>query len=263
MELQLKTYTGKEIAKWFGIGYSTYNNNKTKYLTILSEYCEFKNHGRSGIEITKILDDEKLFYQKSSVYQQLKDDFDYYWEKDKVTSAAYIASKLYKEGKYNVAESTLYKYIRQIKNELYGKCILLYQPAQGTKGSSVKLWVKSTKEGYCFLTEEEQKEKARLISKLDPKYIEYLYQLVAEENDDKKRNKIIQEIKDLNQFGIEFRDVLFEFNKKYDCYLVQGTVIYCKNKTYFRDDCGNIYEVINGKIMGEKLKLSDDFFQDK
>ena len=40
--------------------------------------------------------------------------------------------------------------------------------------------------------------------------------------------------------------------------IFQGTVIYCKNKTYFRDDCGNIYEVINGKIMGEKLKLSDD-----
>ena len=78
MELELKVYTGKELAKWFGCCYQSFRNNKTKYLAILSEYCEFKNHGKKGIEITKILDDEKLFYQKSSVYQQLKDDFDYW-----------------------------------------------------------------------------------------------------------------------------------------------------------------------------------------
>lgn len=71
-ELELKTYTQKELAEWFGITYNTFRMLKDKKLEELREYAEYniinsKNGRLKGIQITSIY---CPIYYKSN-----KDDF--------------------------------------------------------------------------------------------------------------------------------------------------------------------------------------------
>jgi len=41
LELKLGKMTSREVAQWMGVSYNTYKNHISKYLELLSPFCEF------------------------------------------------------------------------------------------------------------------------------------------------------------------------------------------------------------------------------
>lgn len=165
MELRLGKMTNREIAEWFGIKPNTLSKNKEKKLEELSFFA--KHHLE---ESGKIFIDEIYIpvYEKQTKknFEKVKSKFDEAWAENGIDTCKDVSDKIYlllvkDDGKFNLKESTVYKYTRQSRDELYGKPYCY----SGTKGCCKYVFAKKTENGYELFNEEEEKIKKELIKK--------------------------------------------------------------------------------------------------
>ena len=118
-ELKLGKMTLKELANWFGIGYSSIRNKREKYFKELEEYADFKAGERGGVEILNIY--IPVYVKKDNNYQQIKQKIPAAWDKSGLDLKKNVAQKLYSKEEFSIKYSTVYSYVCKASNELYGK----------------------------------------------------------------------------------------------------------------------------------------------
>ena len=118
-ELKLGKMTLKELANWFGIGYSSIRNKREKYFQELEEYADFKAGERGGVEILNIY--IPVYVKKDNNYQQIKQKIPAAWDKSGLDLKKNVAQKLYSKEEFSIKYSTVYSYVCKASNELYGK----------------------------------------------------------------------------------------------------------------------------------------------
>lgn len=118
-ELKLGKITLKELASWFGIGYSSIRNRREKYFKELEEYAHFKANEHGGVEILQIYISE--YVHKDSNYQRIKQSIPSTWDKSGLDLKKNVAQKLYSTEEFNIKYNTVYSYVCKASNELYGK----------------------------------------------------------------------------------------------------------------------------------------------
>jgi hypothetical protein len=160
-QLILGKITSKELAEWFGIKYKSYLNNKTKYLQILEDFCDF-DAIYGGIEVKEI-------YLDTYVKNMRQVDNENYCkeiercaqEQDGLSTVAGMTRKFQY---YNVEDYADYSE-RQVQRKLTKtKTLLFGRPANsifsiGSIGACEIVWAIKLDNfnNYRHLTEEEQK----------------------------------------------------------------------------------------------------------
>ena len=211
----------------------SFANRKKKKLDELREYAEFEEL-RGKINITKILDCEKLVYVKknSKNYRIIKEEFDNTWDKSNLDTCANVAKKIKaKRQDLTLKLSSTENYTRLVRTELYGKPF----GEKGILGKCESIWCKKYEDHYEYLTEEEEKLRKDILNKwYDPnKSVEQ--QMYVHEMVDKgiiKAEVAWDLLKEISNMDNSFRGYLSEIQEKLGCQIVRGTVIFRDGTEY-------------------------------
>lgn len=144
MQLRLGKMTGRELAEWMKISYSTYRNNPTKYIQRLEDYCEYEQV-RGGAIIKEIYLHE---YNKNLKTDLTKIYLEALQECNNVISLTGLEA----------TKSVSTYQSRKIRNKLFGdKPKNLDKNAHGLIGSRERIWaIKLGENQYRDFTEEEE-----------------------------------------------------------------------------------------------------------
>ena len=164
MELHLGKMTSEELARWFGIAYGTYKNNRAKKLEELKNFADF-DEIYGGIYITNI---KEPTYNKNS--QKIRELYQKGFEelRSPIDTVSNINNKIFE--KYGKELTTLsspqsgYHYAIEVRNANYG----IPFKEVGKLGRCYYLWCKVERKNDNELyfvqlsPEEEQKKKILL-----------------------------------------------------------------------------------------------------
>lgn len=216
MELEERLYSVAEIAEWFGIKPDSIYSLKAQKMKELKEYCDFIDHGKAGIEITKVYN---AVYVKPALKKVAEKVFNKFWLKygKFVDSQERIAKELQKkEPDYDF--NTLLAAVRQHRKKHYGSPNLTW----GKSGVSKFNFVKVNENGYYenFSPEEEQKKNEVAKDFLVHNGHIQMYQrlMAAKQSRDNKEitndeyNEIFQGV--LESFEKDWNDFQFQFEKE-------------------------------------------------
>lgn len=167
-ELHLGKMTTKELMKWFKVGHDRYYKEKEALFTELRDYCTFKPvYG--GIEVTEIKD-YVYTNRRDAVYQKVVNYLKENWPDNEPTSATDLTDNLWTEQFEEAAllkQSTIYRYVRTARNELFGNPKYFGKDDSGQVGISTYVLCtrdKKTKK-LRFFTKEELKVKRAMLLK--------------------------------------------------------------------------------------------------
>lgn len=152
--------TGREIAEWLGIKYSTYSRNPNKYLAHLEGYCEFEKVW-GGVNILEIFIPEyngDISSKLAKIYIQ-----EIVNSETKLSSAAGLARKLkaFNDDYKDMKLDTLEYQIRKVGNITFGKTNYINKGIdfenKGTHGYRFGVWAIKVNDFnlYRHLTQEE------------------------------------------------------------------------------------------------------------
>ena len=226
MELKLGKMTNKELAEWFGITEGTFKNNKVKKLDELKLFADFiEQNGK--IYIREIYEPIYNKQQKKTL-QKVVDKIDEVWNINGLDTCSHVGAQicelLNKEG-FQRQESTIVKYTREGRNELYGKPFV----GEGKLGKCIYIWCKrNPKTGeYSLLTEEEQKIKEELQKKYfgdtTEKQILVKAMLEAKEITKDEAWDILEEM--TNMKNNNFLSFLKDLQERLHCQVIRGTLV--------------------------------------
>ena len=114
-KLECKKYSNKELAEWFGVGYSTYRNKKEKYLEELKIYADYHLEGE---KTKKIVIDEvyvEEYEPEMTTYEKVQSKVDLVWSDDGLDSCARVGDEIYEllvdeDENFKIKPSTVYNY---------------------------------------------------------------------------------------------------------------------------------------------------------
>ena len=166
MELHLGKMTSEELARWFGIAYGTYKNNRAKKLEELKNFADFEEI-RGGVNIKNII---SPLYNKNS--QKIRELYQKGFEelRSPIDTVSNINNKIFE--KYGKELTTLsspqsgYHYAIEVRNANYGVPF----KEVGKLGRCYYLWCKVEKRSdnelyFVQLSPEEEEKKKVLLKK--------------------------------------------------------------------------------------------------
>ena len=190
MVLKEGVIKNKDLAVWFGVKPNSFAHTKEKKLEELKEYADFEMvNGK--VNILKVI--QPIYVKKGSKnYEFTKKKTRELWSSDGLDTCSRVASKIseqYSED-LNLQPSTTYNYVRNSRNDLWGKPnnnpeII----ARGEIGTCKYEWCKKIGNNYEAFTEEEYKIFKSILEKSYSDNAEFLFNL----NDDLKNNRISKE----------------------------------------------------------------------
>ena len=222
LELKLGKMTSREVAQWMGVSYNTYKNHISKYLELLSPFCEF-DVVYGGIIIKEIYIPQ---YEKNL---NIKDKEVYLTEiqscverQEGLSTIAGMSRKLVRAGIYNNV-NTAYRRLTRAGVDLFG--ITKELISHGEKGTREYIWAIKLDDynGYRLMTPEEDKRFDEIIIacySANPDKVRK-----AELLEDSLRKKEISpdeyfESKDRLQLDT-FKDCIFKFKEETGCMIVR------------------------------------------
>ena len=227
-QLELKIYTNKELAEWFGITQSSFSKYKEKKLEELKAFADFKQVGnkQKKIQITYIY--EPVYNKQGSAnFKKIKDQVDEVWDVSGLDTCKRVSEKIMEKNNYALAikDSTVYNYTLKSRNILYGKP---FDGIGGTLGSCRYSWVKEDENGDLReLTQEEQDIKDKLIKKYygDATEKQILVQGMIEAGEITKEEAwdVLTKITKMNKAS--FYTFLKELQKTLGCKIIKGTIV--------------------------------------
>lgn len=222
MELKLGKMSNKELAEWFGISVGSFKNRRKDKLEELKGYANF-NIVYGGVEIKEIYENEFNKSRKSN-YVKIRDKIDEKWNDNGLDTCKNVSKKIIKDigNELALADSTVYVYTRQGRDELYGKPYGI----SGKIGNCVYILCKSTENGLEFFTEEEKKKKDMLIRKYYGDTTERMIILDAMVlAGDLKKEDYYDTLHELDQMNntTKYMEFLAELQTELGCKIVKGT----------------------------------------
>lgn len=225
--------TFKELAEWFGISYGAFRNSKQKKLGELSKFAEYHLDLKGKVIIDKVINPD---YSKADNKLRVEERFVPTWSESGLDSCKRVAevifidlSESYED--FNLKLSSVYNYVIIARNKLFGRPFI----SEGELGSCEYVWCKKTKEGYSFLTEEEQAIKEKLLKKYYGNTTEK--QLIVKKMVDDGELKETEAFDYLNTItGMttdSYKMFLSELNAEIGGYVVKGTLIKMKDESAF------------------------------
>ena len=227
-ELELKVYTNKEIAQWFGITPNYFSKNKEKKLEELKAFADFEQVGnkQKKIKITHIY--EPVYFKRGSeAFNKIKAQVDEVWDESGIDTCSRVSEKILMKNNYtlSIKESTVYNYTLRSRNDLYGKP---FDQKGGTLGTCRYSWVKEDEEGGLReLTQEEEEIKQKLIKKYygDATEKQILVQGMVEAGEITKEEAWDVLTKMTNMKGVGFYTFLQELQRILGCKIIKGTIV--------------------------------------
>lgn len=213
LKLILGKMTGKQLAEWFQISYTTYKNKTTKYLKKLENYCSFeKVYG--GVEIKEIYNEiyeKKYCHALNEIYlNEVQKNYG-------LSSVSGIAEKYY-ISPWQVTKT---------RNYLFGETTIDIDPeAKGIIGNRRYVWVVKLypqANDYRGMTLQEQKYFDELIADVYKNITpEEIKRALAIEASYMEQGKTIEQLKEeKKKQGLDFFDrVIGKFRGKYGKTLV-------------------------------------------
>lgn len=227
-QLELKIYTSKELAEWFGISPASFYKYREKKLEELKAFADFKQVGnkQKKIQITYIY--EPVYSKQGSAnFKRIKDQVDEVWDASGLDTCKRVSEKIMEKNNYALAikDSTVYNYTLKSRNILYGKP---FDGIGGTLGSCRYSWVKEDKNGDLReLTQEEQDIKDKLIKKYygDATEKQILVQGMIEAGEITKEEAwdVLTKMTKMNKAS--FYTFLKELQKTLGCKIIKGTIV--------------------------------------
>lgn len=163
-DLEVKEYSNKEIAAWFGIRPDSFSRRKEKYLQKLEYYARFHITKTKKIAIEEVFEPT---YTKVSILEvrmnNIEKDggFERYLPRDGYTTLRDMASWYMELHPEETKINPVIKAFSLIARRDYGK----YPKGMGLKGCRELRWVKVIDDKYIPLTEEERKTVSKIYQK--------------------------------------------------------------------------------------------------
>ena len=227
-KLELKIYSNKELAEWFGITANSFSNQKEKKLKELRAFADFEQVGnkQKKVKITYIY--EPVYSKQGcATFNKIKDQVDEVWDESGLDTCKRVSEKIMEKNNYalTVKDSTVYNYTRKSRDILYGKP---FDGVGGTLGSCRYSWVKEEKDGSLReLTQEEQDIKDKLIKKYygDATEKQILVHGMVEAGEITKEEAwdVLTKMTNMNRTG--FYTFLKELQKTLGCKIIKGTIV--------------------------------------
>lgn len=227
-QLELRLYTSKELAEWFGISPASFYKYREKKLEELKAFADFEQVGnkQKKIKITYIY--EPVYSKQGSAnFNKIKDQVDKVWDASGLDTCKRVSEKIMEKNNYALAikDSTVYNYTLKSRNILYGKP---FDGVGGTLGSCRYSWVKEEEDGSLReLTSEEQEIKDKLIKKYygDATEKQILVQGMIEAGEITKEEAwdVLTKMTHMNKAS--FYTFLKELQKVLDCKIIKGTIV--------------------------------------
>lgn len=225
-ELELKVYSNKELAEWFGITANSFSNQKQKKLEELKAFADFEQVGnkQKKIKIKKIY--EPIYRKRGSqAYEKIRKVFDKTWSEDGLDSCRRVCYQILDTQNLSfIEDETAYRYTLKSRNDLYGK------PFQepGILGRCEYTWCKQEKDGSLrFLTKEEQDIKTFLIKKYfgDASEKQIIVQAMVDSGEITQEEAWRVLTRMTNMKGNNFLAFLKQLQKKIGCRVIRGTFV--------------------------------------
>lgn len=165
MQLKLGKMTSKELAQWFNVTSKTYQNNNSKYLDKLSDFCQFeKVYGGVIVQEIYVSKYDKLWRKKADQFY-LEEISRCVEEQDGLATLAGIARKMVNEGKFE-SESTAKRQLTKSGDRLFGQIKDLH--GKGIAGVRERLWAIKVDDynKYRLMTAEEEERFDKIIESL-------------------------------------------------------------------------------------------------
>ena len=227
-QLELRLYTSKELAEWFGISPTSFYKYREKKLEELKAFADFEQVGnkQKKIKITYIY--EPVYSKQGSAnFKKIKDQVDEVWDASGLDTCKRVSEKIMEKNNYALAikDSTVYNYTLKSRNILYGKP---FDGVGGTLGSCRYSWVKEEEDGSLReLTQEEQNIKEKLIKKYygDATEKQILVQGMIEAGEITKEEAwdVLTKMTKMNRAS--FYTFLKELQKTLGCKIIKGTIV--------------------------------------
>ncbi len=230
--------SNKELADWFGVSEKTYSNARTKKLEELKNFADF-DVVRGGIFVKEVLNPVYVRNFKKT-YDSVLNTVDRVWAKDGLDSCARVSEKVKEKLQLPLADSTVYDYTRQSRDELYGEPF----KGGGKIGSCEYLWCKKLvgengEVEYRRLTPEEEEIKKKLMKKYfgDATEKQILIQGMVEAGEVKKEDawELLTEWTGMK--GKNFMSFLLELQGILGCRIIRGTLVERYN-SFLEDNSG-------------------------
>lgn len=220
-ELKPGIMTIKQLAEWFGKGYSTVRANKEEYYEKLKTYCNFEILPTGKINI---IDVNQPTFKKEGNKQIIKDNFVKEWNDNGLDTARNVSEKIFDnyEDELGITKNTTYAYTLQARNELYNKPFC----GRGEKGCCEYVWCVDLGEGqFRELTPEEQEVKKELLKKYfgntTEKQLMVEAMVKAGEITEAEAFSVLKEMTGMNQAG--FFGFLKELSATLHCRVIKAT----------------------------------------
>lgn len=218
-ELKLGKVSLKELAEWFGKGYSAIVHNKEEYYKKLEAYCDFEILPTGKINITAI---RTPTFSGSGNKQIIKNNFCKEWNDNGLDTAKNVAEKIMDNNELDISDGTAYVYTLQARNELYNKPFC----GRGEKGCCEYVWCVELGGGqYRELTPQEQEVKTELLKKYfgdaSEKQLMVEAMVKAGEITEAEAFSVLKQMTGMNNAG--FYGFLKELNKRLNCKVIKAT----------------------------------------
>ena len=227
-ELELKVYTNKQLAEWFGITPSSLSKYKKKKLEELKAFADFEEVGNKQKKVKIIYIYQPVYCKQGSQnFKKIKRQVDEVWDDSGLDTCKRVSEKILEKNNYElaIADSTVYNYTLKSRNELYGKP---FDQKGGMLGKCRYLWCKETEDGNLReLTLKEEEIKQKLIKKYfgDATEKQILVQGMVQAGEISKEEAwdVLTEM--TNMKGVGFYTFLKELQEKIGCKVIKGTQV--------------------------------------
>ena len=227
-QLELRIYSNKELAEWFGITPASFSKYKEKKLEQLKAFADFEQVGnvQKKIKITRIY--QPIYCkQGSATFNKIKSQVDEVWDPDGLDTCKRVSQKILEKNQYAlaIADSTAYNYTLRSRNDLYGRP---FDEAGGSLGHCRYMWCKEDDQGnLSVLTPEEEQIKQKLMKKYfgDATEKQILVQGMVEAGEIKKEEAWDILTQMTNMRGVNFYTFLKELQETLGCKVIKGTMV--------------------------------------
>lgn len=226
-QLEVKVYSSKELAQWFGISPTSFYKYREKKLEELRAFADFEQVGNKQKKIKIICVYEPVYCkQGSNNFRKIKDQVDEVWDDSGLDTCKRVSEKIMEKEKYALAikDSTVYNYTLRSRNDLYGKP---FDQNGGSLGKCRYLWCKEENGELKELTPEEEQIKQKLMKKYfgDATQKQVLVQGMVEAGEIKKEEAWDILTQMTNMKGVNFYTFLKELQEVLGCKVIKGTLV--------------------------------------